>query len=123
MTRHLKSPVILLLLLLLVPAIRAAETDSTFDGWKKSLTVDITLTQTGYSDSWVGGEASSVNWVSNVNGMAERQLKDWFNFKSTLKLSFGQTKTKESQTPTSQGISRLSPGSTDCPRRDDCHGP
>lgn len=62
--------------------------------WKKSLMVDITTTQTSYSDSWVGGEAGSVNWVGNLNGSAEKQLKEWFNFKSTLKLSFGQTMTQ-----------------------------
>ncbi|MDH4156868.1 MAG: hypothetical protein OEW00_06290, partial [candidate division Zixibacteria bacterium] len=30
--------------------------------WKKSLQVDLTTTQTSYSNSWVGGEAGSVNW-------------------------------------------------------------
>jgi hypothetical protein len=65
--------------------------DSTFVGWKKSLVTDVTVTQTSYSDSWTGGEYGSVNWVSNLNGWAERQLSEKFNFKSTLKLSFGQT--------------------------------
>ena len=66
--------------------------------WKKSLMVDITTTQTSYSNSWVGGEAGSVNWVGNLNGSAEKQLKEWFNFKSTLKLSFGQTMTQTADT-------------------------
>ncbi len=60
-------------------------------GWKKSLEVDVTTTQTAYSDSWVGGEIGSFNWVGNLNGAAEKNLKPWFNFRSTLKLSFGQT--------------------------------
>lgn len=60
-------------------------------GWKKSLIVDVTTTQTAYSDSWVGGEIGSFNWVGNLNGAAEKNLKPWFNFRSTLKLSFGQT--------------------------------
>ncbi|TET93911.1 MAG: DUF3078 domain-containing protein [Candidatus Zixiibacteriota bacterium] len=68
--------------------------DESKPAWKKSLMVDITTTQTSYSDSWVGGEAGSVNWVGNLNGSAEKQLKEWFNFKSTLKLSFGQTMTQ-----------------------------
>ncbi|MDD3731701.1 MAG: DUF3078 domain-containing protein [candidate division Zixibacteria bacterium] len=59
--------------------------------WKKSLIVDVTTTQTAYSDSWVGGEIGSFNWVGNLNGAAEKNLKPWFNFRSTLKLSFGQT--------------------------------
>jgi len=68
--------------------------DESKPAWKKSLMVDITTTQTSYSHSWVGGEAGSVNWVGNLNGSAEKQLKEWFNFKSTLKLSFGQTMTQ-----------------------------
>ena len=98
MSKFLKTPIALLLLILLVPAIRAAETDSTFDGWRKSLIIDLITTQTGYTDSWVGGEAGSVNWVSNLNTLAERQLKDWFNYKATLKMSFGQTLTQDAET-------------------------
>ena len=60
--------------------------------------IDITTTQTGYSNSWVGGEAGSINWVSNLNGSAEKQLHSKFNFKSTLKLSFGQTTTQDAET-------------------------
>jgi hypothetical protein len=72
--------------------------DSTFTGWKKSLVIDFTTTQTAYSDSWVGGEAGSVNWVSNLNGAAERQLSEKFNLRSTLKMSFGQTLTQNAET-------------------------
>jgi hypothetical protein len=72
--------------------------DSTFTGWKKSLVIDFTTTQTAYSDSWVGGEAGSVNWVSNLNGAAERQVSPKFNLRSTLKMSFGQTLTQNAET-------------------------
>ncbi len=72
--------------------------DSTASGWKKSLTVDATVTQTSYSDSWVGGEAGSVNWVGNMNGTAEKQLLPWFGLRSILKLSFGQTITQDAET-------------------------
>ncbi|MEW6050739.1 MAG: DUF3078 domain-containing protein [Candidatus Zixiibacteriota bacterium] len=71
--------------------------DSTVIGWRKSLLVDVTTTQTSYSDSWVGGEAGSFNWVANLNGGAERQMKSWFNYRATLKLSFGQTMTQDEQ--------------------------
>lgn len=72
--------------------------DTTFVGWKKSLIVDVTTTQTAYSDSWVGGEAGSLNWVSNLNGTAEKQMKSWLNYRSILKLSFGQTVTQDDST-------------------------
>jgi hypothetical protein len=75
----------------------SAAADSTTTGWKKSLMVDITTTQTSYSDSWVGGEAGSFNWVGNLNGFAEKKVTDWIEFKSTLKLSFGQTLTQDEE--------------------------
>ncbi len=75
-------------------ATSSSAADDSKPDWKKSLMVDITTTQTSYSNSWVGGEAGSVNWVGNLNGSAERQLKEWFDFRSVLKLSFGQTMTQ-----------------------------
>lgn len=72
--------------------------DTLDNKWKKSLVIDITTTQTGYSDSWVGGEAGSVNWVSNLNGRAEKKLSHKFDLKSSLKLSFGQTLTQDAET-------------------------
>ncbi len=83
-----------LLLTLLVTGAAAQTADTTLTGWKTALVVDFTTTQTAYSNSWVGGEAGAVSWVSNLNGLAKRQFRKWFNFKSTLKLSFGQTMTQ-----------------------------
>ena len=73
------------------PTITLADVDSTIVGWRVNLVADLTTTQTAYSDSWVGGEVGSFNWVSNLNGNAERNFGPWFNFSSTLRLSFGQT--------------------------------
>jgi hypothetical protein len=75
----------------------AQDADTTYR-WKKSLTVDLTATQAAYSDSWTGGEVGSFNWVSNLNGAAEKQFNPWFNLRSTLKLSFGQTVTQDDST-------------------------
>lgn len=83
-------------ILVLATAVSAA--DSTVTGWQKSLQIDFTTTQTSYSDSWVGGEAGSVNWVSNLNGSAEKALSDLVHFRSKLKLSFGQTLTQDAET-------------------------
>jgi len=98
----LSRKALLSLVLILIIPVMAVDTygqkDSKPGVWKRSLVVDITTTQTSYSDSWVGGEAGSVNWVGNLNGMAEKQMKPWFNFRSTLKLSFGQTLTQDADT-------------------------
>jgi hypothetical protein len=66
--------------------------------WTKSLVTNLMVTQTSYSDSWVGGEAGSVNWVWNLDGTAERPLSAKVNFKSTLRLKFGQTLTQDAET-------------------------
>lgn len=58
----------------------------------------MTATQTAYSDSWAGGEAGSFNWVGNMNGSAEKQFSSKFNFRSILKISFGQTYTQDAET-------------------------
>lgn len=73
----------------------AMASDSSSTGWKKSLVIDLTATQTAYSDSWEGGEAGAASWVSNLNGRAEKQLTPKFDFTTTLKLSFGQTLTQD----------------------------
>jgi hypothetical protein len=83
---------------IIASAASALGADTTFVGWKKSLIVDVTTTQAAYSDSWVGGEAGSLNWVSNLNGAAEKQFAPWINFRSSLKLSFGQTVTQDDST-------------------------
>jgi hypothetical protein len=89
---------ILIILVLCGVAVSTLAADSTMVGWKKSLLVDVTTTQTAYSDSWVGGEAGSLNWVSNLNGTAEKQMAPWLNYRSILKLSFGQTVTQDDST-------------------------
>ena len=90
------SAVALLTLLTMLPMANAQ--DSTTNGWTKFLVFDLTATQTAYSDSWTGGEAGSINWVSNLNGSAEKQLSPKLNFKSTLKMSFGQTHSQDQET-------------------------
>lgn len=88
---------ILVCSLLLVQATMAQDSTKVV-GWKKSLGFDLTTAQTAYSDSWVGGEAGSFNWVSNLNGNAERQLSPKVNYSTILKLSFGQTYTQDEET-------------------------
>lgn len=92
-----KNMILSIALILLCVSSSNAEDEQT-SGWSRSLVIDFTTTQTGYSDSWTGGEAGSVNWVGNLNGSAERQLSSKFDLKSTLKLSFGQTLTQDAET-------------------------
>jgi hypothetical protein len=56
------------------------------------------LTQNSYSDNWVGGEAGSISWAFNLNGLAEKQLSPKMHNKNTLKLSFGQTHSQSVET-------------------------
>ncbi|MCK5126355.1 MAG: hypothetical protein KAR42_08875 [candidate division Zixibacteria bacterium] len=85
-----KQAGVLLLALFVLTGLGIAQDDST-TGWKTSMVFDFTTTQTAYSDSWDGGEAGALSWVSNLNATAEKQLSPSFDLKSTLKLSFGQT--------------------------------
>lgn len=68
------------------------------DKWERALDLNLTLTQNSYSDSWVGGEAGSVNWMANSNFKGTKQLCSKFNWSNTLKLAFGQTHQQEQET-------------------------
>jgi hypothetical protein len=90
----------LLTLILVVSLTVVAQADSTYVGWKKTLAVDITTTQTAYSRAWVGGEAGSFNWTSNLNGSAEKQMSPRTNLRTSLKTSFGQTMIQDEESRT-----------------------
>ena len=66
--------------------------------WEKTLTFDLKLTQTAYSDSWTGGEAGNVSWVSTLNGIFVKQITESINNRTTLKLPFGQTHVQDAET-------------------------
>lgn len=73
-------------------------TATSAEPWSKSLDLNFTMTQNSYSDSWTGGEAGSISWVSNANGVFQKQMSPKFNFKNTTKLSFGQTHIQDKDT-------------------------
>ncbi len=60
-------------------------------GWKVESDLNLTLTQSQYSDNWSGDELSNVTWVASSNSSAEKQMKEWLRNRTTLKLAFGQT--------------------------------
>ncbi len=88
----------IVLIVMLCPTLLMAQDTTVVRGWKKSLILDFTTAQSSYTNSWVGGESGSLNWVGNVNGTAERQAKPWLNYRTTLKMSFGQTLSQDERT-------------------------
>lgn len=96
----MRNPFTRLLVLTLLVALAStagvmAQDEAAPTGWIKSLVLDVTATQTAYSNSWAGGESGALSWVSNLNGSAEKQLSPSLNFTSRLKLSFGQTHSQD----------------------------
>jgi hypothetical protein len=67
-------------------------------GWEKTLDLSLNATQSGYSDSWVGGEAGNFSWTTNTNGIFAKQITPLFNLKNTIKLAFGQTHSQDKET-------------------------
>lgn len=65
------------------------------DGWQLASDINLTLTQNAYSDNWEGGETGALSWALNSNSLAERQMTNVVNSKSTLKLAFGQTHSQD----------------------------
>ncbi|MDD2544026.1 MAG: DUF3078 domain-containing protein [Candidatus Cloacimonetes bacterium] len=67
------------------------------ENWKLDSNMSFTLTQSAFSDTWVGTELSNITWVANSTTTAEKQLKSWLQNKNTLKLAFGQTHTQKTR--------------------------
>lgn len=61
------------------------------EAWKLDSDINMSLTQSAYSDSWAGTELSNITWLASSNSTAEKQLKPWLKNNTTLKLAFGQT--------------------------------
>ncbi len=78
--------VILLVLICLLFGANNADAE-----WQKSADLGLNFNQAGYNDAWAGGESGSVTWVVLGNLTAERSFEARYNWRNTLKLSFGQT--------------------------------
>lgn len=81
----MKHAVTLVLAFMLLATIVYAEV------WKLDSDINMSLTQSAYSDSWAGTELSNITWLASSNSTAEKQLKPWLKNNTTLKLAFGQT--------------------------------
>ncbi|MDD2683990.1 MAG: hypothetical protein PHY21_07675, partial [Candidatus Cloacimonetes bacterium] len=51
------------------------------ENWKLDSNISFTLTQSAFSDTWVGTELSNITWVANSTTTAEKQLKSWLQNK------------------------------------------
>jgi hypothetical protein len=65
------------------------------EGWQKSGSIALNLSQNTYSDNWVGEERSNVNWSVNLNTIFRRQLSEIMHNRNTVKLAFGQSHMQE----------------------------
>ncbi|HHV36907.1 MAG TPA: DUF481 domain-containing protein [Candidatus Cloacimonetes bacterium] len=61
------------------------------EGWDIQSDVSLTLSQSAYSENWVGTELSNITWLANGNFLAQKQLLKWLHNKNTIKAAFGQT--------------------------------
>jgi hypothetical protein len=68
------------------------------DPWTKSVDVNLTMTQSAYTDNWAGGAVGSLTWVFNSNSLFERQVNPKLHTRNTLKLFFGQTHSQDETT-------------------------
>lgn len=59
--------------------------------WIIDSDVNITLSQSAFSDNWQGKELSNITWMASSNTSLERQRNEWLRCRHTLKLAFGQT--------------------------------
>lgn len=59
--------------------------------WIVDADINLTLSQSAFSDNWVGTELSNITWMASANASAQKQMKDWLHNRNTMKLSFGQT--------------------------------
>jgi len=79
-------------------AAKAFAVDSTYastNPWKIQFQTGIGITQSSFSDSWTGGEAGSMIWMSNFLGQAEKKISQRWLTTNQLKLEFGQTHSQD----------------------------
>ncbi len=66
--------------------------------WQPAADVMFTLTQNTYSDNWSGGDIGSATWVGLANLGLDKQFAAPWQWRNTLKLSYGQTHNQDGDT-------------------------
>ena len=59
--------------------------------WRISSDASLSFNQSSYSDNWAGTELGTISWTAKSTTIAEKQLSEILNNKTTFKLSYGQT--------------------------------
>ena len=85
---------LLLSLIVLVSPAYAADSLS----WQPAADVMFTLTQNTYSDNWSGGDVGSLTWVGIANLGLDKQFAACWQWRNTLKLSYGQSHNQDGDT-------------------------
>jgi len=81
-----------------VSTVAADSTDASTNPWKIQFQTGLGITQSSFSDSWTGGEAGSMIWLSNFLGQAEKKISRRWLTTNQLKLEFGQTHSQDETT-------------------------
>jgi hypothetical protein len=102
MNKIIKYLTIFCVFVMTSPPVKAQEAKSDSvgigQGWKKSLNAGLNLTQSSFSDNWVGGDAGNLSWLAQVNGTFENQISEKFNFRNISILQFGQISSQDKDT-------------------------
>ncbi len=85
---------VLMLAVLTVPAVRAAD-EAEIGVWRHKVDVSLNLLQSNYSDNWNGGDKGSVVWSGIIDAGLEKQFSEKMNWRNTLNLAYGQTHSQE----------------------------
>ncbi|MBD3166477.1 DUF3078 domain-containing protein [bacterium] len=101
----LRNLSLLLSLSLLVPVVLFAQDgedqpDTNPYGWELQGSFNLGVNQNAVSDNWAGDEIGSAAWLSSFNLIAEKQINERLNNRSTLRLEFGQTHQVNRETDT-----------------------
>ncbi len=72
------------------PQVRADE-DAKIGVWQNDVDLGVNLLQSSYSQNWNGGEKGSVVWTGNLNARFEKQFNQKTNWRTSLKMVYGQT--------------------------------
>ncbi len=81
-----------LMVLMLGAAVALAEADN---AWQKEVKIGVKVLESSYSDNWNSGDKGSVVWTGDLSARLERQYSERLNWRSTLRLVYGQTHNQE----------------------------